>query len=100
MIDIFLNMLKGIFDLIKYPLFVLLVIFAIFITCICFWFVFYLFKGKRLKKGSRVSIKKDGFIKKLFYKLPKQIVLDYFNKDSDFFSHQGCVIFEGRQRCW
>lgn len=97
MIDIFLNMLKGIFNLIKYPLFVLLALFAVFITCICFWFLFYIFKGRRLKKGTRNSLKKEGFIKKLFYKLPKQIVLDYFNKDPDFFSHQGCVIFEGRQ---
>lgn len=54
-------------------------------------------KGKRLKKGSRQFVKKDGFFKKLFYKLPKQVVDDIFNKDPDFFNYQGCIIFEGRQ---
>lgn len=100
MFDIFLNMLKGLFEIIKYPLYLALIFIAIFIVCCSFWFLLEIFKGRRLKKGTRKKLKKEGFIYKVFYKLPKQMVEDLFNKEPDFFSHQGCVIFEGRQRCW
>lgn len=97
MFSIFISVFKGIFYVLAIPLSVLLVIFAIFMFLCCVWFIYYTIKGKRLKKGSRVRVKKDGFFKKLFIKLPQRVVLDMFDKDPDFFSHQGLVIFEGRQ---
>lgn len=97
MVDIFIGMFKGLFALIKYPLYLFLIFVAIFILCCSFWFLLNIFKGRRLKKGSRKVFKNESFFYKLFYKLPKQIVDDLFNKDPDFFSYQGCVIFEGRQ---
>lgn len=97
MFSIFISVFKGIFYVLAIPLSVLLVIFAIFMFLCCVWFIYYTIKGKRLKKGSRVIVKKDGFFKKLFIKLPQRVVLDIFDKDPDFFSHQGLVIFEGRQ---
>ena len=97
MVDMFFNVFKGIFLFIKYPLYIILCFVAVFITLCGFWFLFYTFKGKRLKKGARQIIKKESFFYKLFYKLPRQIILDTFEKDPDFFRYQGCVIFEGRQ---
>lgn len=97
MLNMFFSVFKGLFAIIKYPLYILLSFIALFVVLCGFWFVFYTFKGERLKKGAKQLVKKEGFFYKLFYKLPKQIVLDTFNKDPDFFRYQGCVIFEGRQ---
>ncbi len=97
MFDMFMQVIKGIFMIVKYPLYILLSFFALFIVLCAFWFIFYMSKGKRLIKGSRVYIKKDNFFKKVFYQFPKRLVDDVFNKNPDFFNYQGCVIFEGRQ---
>lgn len=97
MLSMFFNVLKGLFLVIKYPLYFCICFLALFIVLCSFWFVFYIFKGKRLKKGSRKRVKKDSFFKKIFYKLPKQIVLDALDKDPDFFNYSGCIIFEGIQ---
>lgn len=97
MINMFLSVFEGLFLLVKYPLYIILCLFALFIALCSFWFVLGLCQGRRLKKGSSNVVKKDSFIKKLFYKLPKQVVDDYFQRDGDFFPYQGCVIFEGRQ---
>lgn len=97
MINSFVAMFSMIFELLKYPLYVILLFLAIFIVLCSFWFVLRLAQGKRIKKGSRNFIKKDGFFYKLFVKLPKQVVDDFFERDPDFFAYQGCIIFEGRQ---
>ena len=97
MLKAFLEVFKALFSFLRYPLYALLIFLAIFITCCSFFFLFSLFKGKRLKKGAHKFIKKEKFLYKVFYKLPKQIVDDYFERDPDFFPYQGCIIFEGRQ---
>lgn len=91
------SVLKAFLSILAVPLSVILVIIVIFIILYSIWFVYYTCKGMRLKKGSRVFVKKDGFFKKLFFKLPQRMVLDNFDRDPDFFRHQGLVIFEGRQ---
>ena len=96
-LSMLVEMFKMLFILIKYPLYVLLAIFCIFVVLCSFWFVFLLFQGKRLKKGSRHVVKKEGFFYKIFVKLPRQFIYDYFERDPDFFRYQGCIIFEGRQ---
>lgn len=97
MLDAFLMVFKMFFELLKYPLYIICIILAIFVACCSFWFVRGLIDGKRLKKGSRQVVKKESFIKRLFYKLPKIFVDDIFERDPDFFKYQGCVIFEGIQ---
>lgn len=97
MLDAFLIMFKMFFELLKYPLYIICIILAIFVVCCVFWFVRGLIDGKRLKKGSRQVVKKESVIKRLFYKLPKMYVDDIFERDPDFFRYQGCIIFEGRQ---
>lgn len=93
----FLIVLNAFLKVLIVPLSIVLVIALIFVIICSIWFIYYTYKGKRLKKGSRVFVKKDGFFKKIFFKLPERIVLDKFDKDPDFFAHQGLVIFEGRQ---
>ena len=97
MVKMFFSVFEGLFLIVKYPLYIILCLLALFFVLCSFWFVLGLVKGKRLKKGSARIVKKDGFLKKLFVKLPKQVVSDFFERDPDFFSYQGCVIFEGRQ---
>ena len=36
-------------------------------------------------------------IKRILVSAPSQFVTDLFDKDPEFFRHQGCVIFVGRQ---
>ena len=64
MVKAFIEMFKVFFNLLKYPLYAILIFLAIFITCCSFFFLFNLFKGKRLKKGEHRFIKKENF----FYK--------------------------------
>lgn len=97
MINMFTTMFKMIFELLKYPLCIILIGIALFVVLCSFWFVFRLCQGKRLKKGIRHFVKKESFFYKIFVKLPRQYVDDYFARDPDYFPYQGCIIFEGRQ---
>lgn len=97
MINMFTTMFKMIFELLKYPLCIILIGIALFVVLCSFWFVFRLCQGKRLKKGTRHFVKKESFFYKIFVKLPRQYVDDYFARDPDYFPYQGCIIFEGRQ---
>lgn len=97
MINMFTTMFKMIFELLKYPLYIILIGIALFVVLCSFWFVFRLCQGKRLKKGTRHFVKKESFFYKIFVKLPRQYIDDYFARDPDYFPYQGCIIFEGRQ---
>ncbi len=91
------SVLKAFLSILAVPLSIVLVVIVIFIIICGIWFIYYTCKGKRLKKGSRTFVKKDGVFKSLFFKLPERIVLDAFDRDPDFFRHQGLIIFEGIQ---
>lgn len=97
MIQAFLNMFLAIFSCLKYPFYVLVTLLGIFLFSVFLNIILGLIKGKRFKKGTRQKIKKRGIISRIFIDCPKQFVEDLFNKDSDFFTYQGLVIFEGRQ---
>ena len=71
MLSMFTTMFKMIFELLKYPLYVILICIALFVVLCAFWFVLRLCQGKRLKKGSRQIVKKDSFFYKIFVKLEK-----------------------------
>lgn len=97
MVKIFLKMCWALVEWLKYPIIFVFVLYAIFML-MCVIFALIGFKqGKRFKKGSRQKVKKHGFFRKIFVDAPKQIVEDKFNQDPDFFTHQGLIIFEGRQ---
>ena len=95
--QVLFDIIKIFFDFIKYPLFLVLSLFLVFIICCAFWFIIYTLQGKRLQKGTKKIIHKDSFIKNIFYNLPRRFVLDRFEQNPDFFKYQGCIIFEGRQ---
>lgn len=97
MIEMFFSMFKVFFELLKYPLYALLIFVAIFTFSVCLNIIIELVKGKRFKKGVRGKVKKPGFLRRIFIDTPHQYVLDMFDRDPDFFPYQGMVIFEGRQ---
>lgn len=90
-------MLKMTWALVKYPVYAVLFVVALFVLAIAIRFVFEFSKGRRLKKGTRRVVKKSGLLKQLFYEAPKQYVEDMFNTDPDFFKYQGLVLYTGAQ---
>lgn len=97
MLKIFLKMCWALVEWLKYPIIFIFVLYAIFmLMCVIFTLIGFK-QGKRFKKGSKQKVKKHSFFRKIFIDAPKQIVEDKFNQDSDFFTHQGLIIFEGRQ---
>lgn len=97
MLDMFFSVFKGMWLLIKYPLYFILVVFSIFCFLVCVNIIIEFAKGKRFKKGNHKRVKKDNFFKRIFIDLPHQFVIDLFSKDPEFFRFQGLIIFEGRQ---
>lgn len=95
--DVLLTILQGIWTLFKWllvPIGALLVL--VFLLEIVY-FIVGLAKGQRLKKGTHKNVKRPGFFKNLFYLFPKRYIQDIFDRDPEFFSHQGCIVFTGRQ---
>lgn len=97
MLSAFWEVLKVFIEFLKYPFYLILFLFTIFIISCSFFFCLNLIKGKRLKKGEHYIVKQPNLLKKLFVLLPKQFVNDIFDKEPDFFKYQGLIIFEGRQ---
>lgn len=91
------EMLKMIVTILKYPFYLLLIIFALFTLLCSINVVIGLAQGKRFKKGNHKIVKKPGFFKRIFVDLPHQFVDDMFDRDPEFFKYQGLIIFEGRQ---
>ena len=90
-------LLKSFFDFLKYPIYLFIGLFALFGFICTIFILVKLFKGERIKKGSRRILKAPSMLKRIFYLTPKQFVDDIFNKPADFFNPDGLVIFEGRQ---
>lgn len=64
---------------------------------IAIYFVLWLVKGNRLQKGEHNPAKRPDIIRNVFYLFPLRYIKDVFNRDPEFFRHQGCIIFTGRQ---
>lgn len=97
MLKIFLKMCWALVEWLKYPIIFIFALYTIFMLMCTIFILIGLKQGKRFKNGSRQKVKKHGFLRKIFIDAPKQIVEDKFNQDPDFFTHQGLIIFEGRQ---
>lgn len=69
---------------------------SFFLSCLVFYVLMYK-DGCRRLKGVHRRPKKISFFKSFFVLLPRRLVADYFACDPDEFSHQGCIIFTGRQ---
>ena len=82
-----------------FRIFIIPVVFVIGLTAILLmiWFLVYAAKGYRPKKGEHNIVKRPPWYKNIFYYFPVRFILDWFNRDPEFFGHQGCIIFTGRQ---
>lgn len=97
MLKVFIDMLASILTIFKIPLFIVLALFLCFALSCGIFVIRQFMSGKRLKKGQHKTIKKHGFLRKIFIDAPKQYVYDLFERDPDFFRYQGLIIYEGRQ---
>ncbi len=97
MIDIVWNIIRGFWALFKYPIYFVFACFCVFFFLVSVNIVIGFARGKRLKKSNHNRVKKKSMFRRIFIDTPKQFVDDLFDKESDFFSYQGLIIFEGRQ---
>ena len=95
--NIILTLLKGvwqIFRLVLIPAACLIVLASLLLAV---YFLVFILKGRRLQKGEHNHVKRPGFFKSFFYLFPHRFVADLFQKNPEFFTHQGCIVFTGRQ---
>lgn len=97
MLKAFWNVLWGFIVWLKYPIFIILGLLALFYLLCFINIVIELIKGRRFKKGYHNIVRKHGFFRKILIDLPKQFVSDMFDRDPEFFKYQGLIVFEGRQ---
>lgn len=91
------NLLKAFIDILKYPLYIIIGFVGLLFILITINIVILLLKGKRFKKGNRNIVKRKSILRRLLIDAPKRIAEDAIERDPEFFRHQGCVIFTGRQ---
>lgn len=97
MLSMIFQVLSAFVSWLKYPIFLIIVIIALFYFLVFVNVVISLIKGKRFKKGTRRYRKKRSFLRRILIDLPRQFTSDLFEKEPDFFRYQGLIIFEGRQ---
>ena len=97
MINMFVTLMKMIFTILKYPLYLILIFLGIFSLSCFFFFIKSLLEGKRLSRGAIIKTKKRSTLIRIFFDTPKQFIIDLFDRQADFFQEQGLIIFEGRQ---
>lgn len=97
MLHTFVEMLKMILVLLKYPVIFCAALIGVWLfMAFVFYCIGYL-KGRRVNRGSVRKMQKRSFLLRLFYDAPKQYVEDQFNTKPDFFRPQGLIIFTGPQ---
>jgi len=94
---IFTSLLKALWGLARLVL--VPVVFVVGLTAIVLKirFIIYVARGYRPKKGEHNLVRRPPLWKNLFYLAPVRYILDYFNRDPNFFTHQGCIVYTGRQ---
>lgn len=97
-------MLKAGFDVLmvfvnwlKYPIYLIIGVVAVFYLLVGINIFVGLIVGKRFKKGTYRRYRKHSVLRRLLIDLPYQFTLDMFAREPDFFKYQGLIIFEGRQ---
>lgn len=95
--SILLTILQGFWALFKIVLIPVGFFLALLVFLVLGYYIAAYARGQRLQKGEHHNVKRPGFLKNLFYLFPIRFVADLFSKNPEFFSHQGCIIFVGRQ---
>lgn len=97
MLDILATLFKTFWMIVKYPLYgvgiVVALFFVMFLVCCALEYK----AGNRLKKGEHYRVKRPGFFKRVLWQAPRQYAKDFFSRDPEYFKYQGCVVFTGRQ---
>lgn len=96
-LDVLVQLFTFIWQLLKMPLFVVLLFVFYLILAVLFNIGKAMKKGFRFKKGSRQKIELRKWYQKLFIDFPKRYAQDIMDRDADFFRYQGMYIFTGRQ---
>ena len=90
-------LLKNLWLILRYVLIPFFAFIGVICVLLVIYFLVFFFRGFRLKEGLHNNVKRPSFLKNFFYYFPIRFILDVFNRDPEFFQHQGCVIFTGRQ---
>lgn len=91
------NMLFALWSVLKLIIIPLAVVLGFGVMLVGVWFAYYHYKGNRLQKGAHNKANRDNFLKNLFVNFPKRYTQDLYARNPEFFSHQGCIVFTGRQ---
>lgn len=97
MIKSFANIIFALLSVLKYPLIVLIALYAVFMIVCAYYYIKHYKKGDRPAKTHVKRIKRPGLLRSILIYTPRQIVNDYFSRPGDFFRPQGLIIFTGRQ---
>lgn len=97
MLNTVLKLIISMIKMFKYPFYLLIGFISLLFILIAFNIIILLFKGKRFKKGNRNIVRRKGILRRLIIDAPKRIATDMIDRDPEFFRHQGCIIFTGRQ---
>lgn len=95
--DILVTILEMVWAIFKIVLIPLIFIVCLIVALLVVYFFIAFLNGNRLKKGEHKRVKRPSFFPNIFYYFPKRYITDLFNRDPEFFSHQGCIVFTGRQ---
>ena len=88
MINSVFSILNVFFQILKYPIYFILILFGIFIFNVFVNIIIQLSKGNKLPKNEGKKIQKRGILRRIFIDCPHQFVIDLFNKEPDFFPYQ------------
>jgi hypothetical protein len=94
---VFGSILSVTWQIFKYFFVPIVFIVGLIITLLMIYFLIFSFRGSRLPKGEHRVVKRSDFLRNLFYYFPMRYIKDFFNRDPEYFKHQGCIIYTGRQ---
>lgn len=97
---IFLSLLENLIVLIKWPLYIALGLYVLFVVNVALHVIgLMLLKKMRFKKSTitKTKVKKSNFIKKLIWDFPHQYAIDTLNLEPGDFKEYGLIVFTGRQ---
>lgn len=97
MVDIVKTLLGVFWTLLKIPLFIFVVMAAVFFIMFAVFCAIEYKNGNRLITGVYNRPVKRSFFRRIFVDAPRQYAQDFFSRDPEFFKYQGCIVFTGRQ---